>query len=138
MTEPVLHVDHEYSGVHRCLLGRVMSIQAVDDGRQEGAPVPAGTAKASAAAALRSLANGRRPAARRIGARATGRMRSNRVAETRPIDTMDTAVLVIDMQNGFCHPDGSLPSAGLGLPNMPAVIAANADLLATARAAGVR
>jgi ureidoacrylate peracid hydrolase len=50
---------------------------------------------------------------------------------------MDTAVLVIDMQNGFCHPEGSLPSAGLGLPNMPEVIAATAELLATARAAGV-
>ena len=25
------------------------------------------------------------------------------------------ALLVVDMQNGFCHPDGSFPSIGLGL-----------------------
>jgi ureidoacrylate peracid hydrolase len=49
----------------------------------------------------------------------------------------NTAVLVIDMQNGFCDPDGSLPSAGFGLPNMEAVVAENAALLAAARAAGL-
>jgi ureidoacrylate peracid hydrolase len=48
-----------------------------------------------------------------------------------------TAVLVIDMQNGFCHPEGSLPSAGLGLPNMEKVVTANAELLAEARATGL-
>jgi ureidoacrylate peracid hydrolase len=49
----------------------------------------------------------------------------------------DLAVLVIDMQNGFVHSDGSLPKAGFGLPNMEAVTAANADLIAAARASGV-
>jgi ureidoacrylate peracid hydrolase len=51
--------------------------------------------------------------------------------------TTDLAVLVIDMQNGFCHPSGSLPSAGRALPGMPAVIAANAQLIAAARTAGL-
>jgi ureidoacrylate peracid hydrolase len=50
---------------------------------------------------------------------------------------MDTAVLVIDMQNGFCHERGSLPLGGFGLPNMAAVTAANAELLATARSKGL-
>jgi ureidoacrylate peracid hydrolase len=50
---------------------------------------------------------------------------------------VDTAVLVIDMQNGFVHPDGSVPRAGLGLPNMDKVIAENAAMIAEARAAGL-
>lgn len=50
---------------------------------------------------------------------------------------MTTAVLVIDMQNGFIHEEGSLPTQGVALPNLPAVIAANADLLARARELGL-
>jgi ureidoacrylate peracid hydrolase len=50
---------------------------------------------------------------------------------------VDTAVLVIDMHNGFCHPEGSLPGAGFGLPDMDNVIAANAAMLDAARSAGV-
>ncbi len=50
---------------------------------------------------------------------------------------MDTAVLIIDMQNGFCHEQGSLPLAGMGLPNMPAVVGTTAELLAAARSEGV-
>ncbi|MDF0528959.1 cysteine hydrolase [Tsukamurella sp. 8F] len=46
---------------------------------------------------------------------------------------MTTAVLIIDMQNGFVHPRGSLPSAGRGLPYMEAVTAANVALIAAAR-----
>ena len=45
------------------------------------------------------------------------------------------AVLVIDMQNGFCAPDGSLPLAGLGLPGVDDAIADTAALLREARAA---
>jgi ureidoacrylate peracid hydrolase len=44
------------------------------------------------------------------------------------------AVLVIDMQNGFLHPDGSLPRAGVSVPDADAVIAENRRLLAEARA----
>jgi len=50
---------------------------------------------------------------------------------------MTTAVIVIDMQNGFCHPEGSLPLAGLGLPNMPSVVEENAALIASAREHGL-
>jgi ureidoacrylate peracid hydrolase len=50
---------------------------------------------------------------------------------------MDTAVLVIDMQNGFVHPDGSIPSLGTPLPRMAEVIEENRRMIATARGAGV-
>ena len=48
-----------------------------------------------------------------------------------------TAVLVIDMQNGFCDPDGSVVRAGFGLPGVDAALAATADLVDAARDAGV-
>jgi ureidoacrylate peracid hydrolase len=50
---------------------------------------------------------------------------------------MTTAILVIDMQNGFIHENGSLPSQGVGLPNIPTVIAANAALIAKGRELGL-
>jgi ureidoacrylate peracid hydrolase len=46
-------------------------------------------------------------------------------------------VLVIDMQNGFCDPAGSVVSAGFGLPGIDAVLAATAELVSRARAGGV-
>jgi ureidoacrylate peracid hydrolase len=46
---------------------------------------------------------------------------------------MRTAVLVIDMQNGFCHPDGSSAAHGMPLTTAPAAIAAIAELLDEAR-----
>lgn len=49
----------------------------------------------------------------------------------------NTAILVIDMQNGFVHPEGSLPKAGIAMPHAAQVTAANADLLAEARGLGV-
>lgn len=48
-----------------------------------------------------------------------------------------TAVLVIDMQNGFLHPDGSLTRAGMGLPDAEPAIRATQALLASARASGL-
>ncbi|MCA2220470.1 cysteine hydrolase family protein [Nonomuraea aurantiaca] len=45
------------------------------------------------------------------------------------------AVLVVDMQNGFCHPRGSIASLGGELPDLSSVVAANEELLAAARAA---
>jgi len=50
---------------------------------------------------------------------------------------MTTAILVIDMQNGFIHENGSLPSQGVGLPHVPEVIAENAELLSAARGLGL-
>jgi len=47
---------------------------------------------------------------------------------------MRSAVLVIDMQNGFVHERGSLPSqGGRQLPDLPRVIAENAAMIARAR-----
>ena len=46
-------------------------------------------------------------------------------------DSADTALLIVDMQNGFSHPDGSLYT-----PASEAVIDPIADLLEDARAAG--
>jgi ureidoacrylate peracid hydrolase len=48
-----------------------------------------------------------------------------------------TAVLVIDAQNGFLHPEGSLARAGMGLPGAEPVVRAVEDLVAAARAAAV-
>lgn len=48
-----------------------------------------------------------------------------------------TAVLVIDMQNGFLHPDGSLARAGMGLPDAEPATGAAEALIASARASGL-
>ncbi|MCW2541978.1 MAG: hypothetical protein JWN95_3703 [Frankiales bacterium] len=50
---------------------------------------------------------------------------------------MDSALLVIDMQNGFVHPEGSLPAIGMGMPNIDKVVAENAAVIEASRAAGV-
>jgi len=53
-----------------------------------------------------------------------------------PIDSFDperTAVVVVDMQNGFCHPDGSLHA-----PASEAVVDDVGDLVDAARDAGAR
>lgn len=47
---------------------------------------------------------------------------------------MSSALLVIDMQNGFVHPEGSLPSLGMGMPDIDRVIAENGAVIAAARA----
>jgi nicotinamidase-related amidase len=50
-----------------------------------------------------------------------------------PYDPDNTAVVVVDMQNGFCHPDGSLYA-----PASEAVVDTVASLIADARKAGAR
>ena len=47
------------------------------------------------------------------------------------LDPNDTAVVVVDMQNGFCHPEGSLYA-----PDSEAAIGPCREVLADARAAG--
>jgi ureidoacrylate peracid hydrolase len=49
----------------------------------------------------------------------------------------ETALLVIDMQNGFCHPKGSFASLGLDVSMTNAAIAGCVELVDAARAAGV-
>jgi ureidoacrylate peracid hydrolase len=48
-----------------------------------------------------------------------------------------TALLVIDMQNGFCHPEGSFAGLGLDVSMCNAAIAPIARLVEAAHAAGV-
>ncbi|AQL43123.1 cysteine hydrolase [Halorientalis sp. IM1011] len=48
-------------------------------------------------------------------------------------DSDSTAVVVVDMQNGFCHPDGSLYA-----PDSEAAIEPVGDLIGRAREAGVQ
>ena len=49
----------------------------------------------------------------------------------------DTALLVIDMQNGFCHPDGSFAQLDLDITMCTEAINGCARLVEAARAAGV-
>lgn len=49
----------------------------------------------------------------------------------------DAAVLVVDMQNAFCHEDGTLVRAGIRLEGLSSVVEANAALVARARFLGV-
>jgi ureidoacrylate peracid hydrolase len=53
-----------------------------------------------------------------------------------PLDPRRTALLVIDMQNGFCHEDGSLARSGLDHRAGAAVIPAVDRLVGAARSAG--
>lgn len=51
---------------------------------------------------------------------------------------MSTPVLVVvDMQNGFCHPNGSMPTIGYGLHGVESAVANTALAVADARTAGV-
>jgi ureidoacrylate peracid hydrolase len=47
------------------------------------------------------------------------------------------ALLVIDMQNGFCHPDGSFAAMGFDVLALRTAISGCAELIAAARRAGV-
>ena len=47
------------------------------------------------------------------------------------------ALLVVDMQNGFCHPEGSFPRIGRGLEGAMDAVANAAVAVGQAREAGV-
>jgi ureidoacrylate peracid hydrolase len=47
------------------------------------------------------------------------------------------ALLVVDMQNGFCHPSGSFAAMGFDVAALRAAISGCAELIAAARRAGV-
>ena len=49
----------------------------------------------------------------------------------------DYALLVVDMQNGFCHPDGSFPRIGRGLEGAMDAVANAAVAVGQARRAGL-
>jgi ureidoacrylate peracid hydrolase len=52
-------------------------------------------------------------------------------------DLARTAIVVVDMQNDFCHPEGWLSSIGVDTSGAAAIIPALADLLGDLRGAGV-
>jgi ureidoacrylate peracid hydrolase len=54
------------------------------------------------------------------------------------IEPNRTAVIVVDMQNDFGHPDGMFARAGVDISGMEAAIAPTATVLAAARQAGVK
>jgi ureidoacrylate peracid hydrolase len=47
------------------------------------------------------------------------------------------ALIIVDMQNGFCHPEGSFPGIGLGLEGVDDAVRTAAIAVKQARAAGV-
>ena len=47
-----------------------------------------------------------------------------------------TALIVVDMQNGFCHPQGSFPRIGMGLEGAAAAVRNASNAVAAARDAG--
>jgi ureidoacrylate peracid hydrolase len=51
-------------------------------------------------------------------------------------DLSDTALLLCDLQNDFLHPDGAYGRAGLGNPDIAAVVPRVAKLLEAVRAGG--
>jgi len=53
------------------------------------------------------------------------------------LTTDKTALLVIDLQNGFCHPDGSFGQMDMPVENLAAAIPGSRRLVEAARAAGV-
>src|ERR1700753_3337688 len=53
------------------------------------------------------------------------------------MDSERYALLVVDMQNGFCHPDGSFPRIGRGLEGAMDAVANAAIAVGQARGAGV-
>jgi ureidoacrylate peracid hydrolase len=53
------------------------------------------------------------------------------------IDPRVTALLVIDMQNGFCHPESRMEKAGIGVANQRAIIPNVLRVLEIARPHGI-
>ena len=50
---------------------------------------------------------------------------------------MNRALIVVDMQNGFCHPEGSLPRLGMSLAGAESAVRQTAIAVRQARGAGV-
>jgi nicotinamidase-related amidase len=46
---------------------------------------------------------------------------------------MNRALLVVDMQNGFCHPEGSFTQMGMGLEGFPVTLLADCCAAQTRR-----
>lgn len=66
-----------------------------------------------------------------------GRFARPRSGGYQPPTRTDTALMVIDMQNTFCHPDGAFGRAGIDVSPMTSAIAPCAALVDAAHEAGV-
>ena len=55
--------------------------------------------------------------------------------ESRPLEPQSTAVLIIDVQNDFCLPEGIYARNGLACPSIPALLEPLRDFLVAAREA---
>jgi ureidoacrylate peracid hydrolase len=53
------------------------------------------------------------------------------------LDLVRAAVVVVDMQNDFGHPDGMFARAGVDISGIQAVVGPTATVLAAARGAGL-
>ena len=53
------------------------------------------------------------------------------------IDPQQTALLVIDMQNGFCHPEGGMAQAGFDISGSAAIVPRVKQLVRLCRDAGI-
>jgi len=53
------------------------------------------------------------------------------------IDTKETALLVVDMQNGFCDPQGAMARAGVNYLPQNRIVPAVKELVAVCRRAGI-
>lgn len=54
------------------------------------------------------------------------------------IDPSESVLLVIDPQNAFCHPDGTLGQSGVDVSPLVETVPRIAELIKTCRAAGIR
>lgn len=54
-----------------------------------------------------------------------------------PLDPRSAALLVIDMQNGWCHPEGAMTRAGVNMSAQQAVVPNVRRLIETCRALGM-
>ena len=63
--------------------------------------------------------------------------KENAMAHANVVTEPKRALLVIDMQNGFCHPEGSLPSLGLALAGADRAVERAAAAVTAARAEGL-
>jgi nicotinamidase-related amidase len=70
------------------------------------------------------------------GARVHGDSDERRTQRLADASGRPCALLLIDLQNDYCHPDGVFARAGFTVADLPALVTATNALIASARAAG--
>lgn len=54
------------------------------------------------------------------------------------LDRGDTGLIIVDMQNGFCHPEGNLALSGMDVSHMLAIVPAVKRLVEGCQGAGIK